>query len=106
MSAPTDRVLVGVGPPNVLTLRVLSSASLPDLTVVTGASIRVRRPDQTTATWACTIASQAAALLVLHHAFAVNDVPTQGRYRLAIDLTVPGGTVTCEPADLRAEDAV
>lgn len=106
MTTALDRILVGVGPPHALTIQISPSSSVPDLSVVTAGSIRVRRPDRTTATWSCAITSQAANALTLRHVFASGDVPTPGRYQLAVDLTVPGGTVTCEPISLRADAAV
>jgi hypothetical protein len=87
-------VPVGIGPPNALFVQVASADGGLDLTTVTSATLQVRRPDGTTASWPAALVAGATALtLTVERIFAVTDCPTTGEYAIAPVLAVPGGTV-------------
>jgi hypothetical protein len=96
-------VYVGAAQPEALTITVASSASLPDLTVVSAASIHVTRPSGST-TWTPTISAQSAGSLTLLHVFALDgsDVTAAGNYVLCIYLTTPSGVRRCGPVTMYA----
>lgn len=47
------------------------------------------------ATWKCVGPVTSSGQIVLSHAFASGDCPTQGPYQLSVALTVSGGTIPC-----------
>jgi hypothetical protein len=86
---------IGIGPPNALTLPVMTSAGGLDLTSVTAVSLLVRKPGATL-TWPATIAPGATAnALTVVHNFQTSDVDVTGVYLVGAILVVPGGTVPC-----------
>lgn len=66
-----------------------------DMTTVTSVQFDVKRADQSTALWACAIASPTPDALVAVHTFATIDCPIAGVYAIRALLTVPGGVVPC-----------
>lgn len=73
------------------------SEAVGDLSLVTTAFFRVRKPEQTNETsatfqdWTTSIQSQTSTLLVLRHVFAAGDVNKVGRYRVEPRLQTPAG---------------
>jgi hypothetical protein len=96
------QVYVGAVAPEAITIDITPSAALPDLSVVTAASIAVVRPDGDAATWSATITFQTAGALRITHVFASGNLPIRGTYSIAPVLTVPGGTRRCKPLVLNA----
>lgn len=74
-----------------------------DLSVVTGAELKVRRNDKTTATWATSIHSQGASQLVLHHEIAPGDLTRTGPYEVYASLTMPDLVLPSEVQVLEVE---
>lgn len=79
-----------------------------DLSTVTGATITARKPKLSEVsgeawvyqTWAPSVAIVSSTLLILTYALQAGDVDRVGKYHLAVDLTVPSGTIPCTPAIL------
>jgi hypothetical protein len=72
-----------------------------DLTIVTAAAFAVTTPRGDRVVWAAEITEQTATLLILEHAFAINDVNAAGRYQINIQLTVPDGVRRAGPTSLQ-----
>lgn len=99
MSVPNQaQVPFGIGPPNVLNITVTSPVGGLDLTMATGVTLDVRRPDGTSVgPWVATI--QAGALPTscnVLYALQGNEFsPYDGTWRMAPIFVVPGGVVPC-----------
>lgn len=100
MSHQTRALYVGQVWPQSVRLRVLPSDNLPDLTAVTAAEIKCKRPDGTVATWSVDspFYTQTEALLILRHRLVAGDLPSAGDYRMWALLTTADGVHETETA--------
>jgi hypothetical protein len=107
MSLPSY-AYAGAADPEALLIDVSSSDTVPDLTVVTEASVSVRKPDGTTDTWDATISNQTTSSLRVTHVYADDgtDIADVGSYGLVVVLTTPSGPRRCEPIALPVRPAV
>lgn len=108
---PNAKVPAGIGPPNALTqtINTTDTATLEDLTTVTGISLNVKRADGSFQTWSAYIVSATVETLVFGHAFATADTTSGatdiiGPYHVVAMLTVPGGVVPCYARVLAVTD--
>ena len=85
-------VIQGALSPEGIQVNVTPGAMSLDLTTVTAAQIKVRRPDGTTAFWSATLSNQTPTTLTLTHLFLSGDVDQIGNWWAVAYLTVPGGT--------------
>lgn len=75
-----------------------------DLTTATAATMRVKKPSGTTATWTAALSGATVTSVVATHVYAAGDLDEKGRYAIAVHLTVPGGTIRTEPKTLLVLD--
>lgn len=105
--APVLPVDVFINPPvgEPLEITVKQADSKLDLSLVTSASISVRRPTGSAqAVWAVTISEQTYLSLKLTHLFAAGDMPDVGLYVALVTLTFPTGPRRMLPRILRGID--
>jgi hypothetical protein len=78
-----------------------------DLSLVTGASLEVRSPDNTVSTWAAThVWDPVAETLTLTHTFhaSSSELVKEGDWRVFAWLDVPGGRVRSRPRRVRVRN--
>jgi hypothetical protein len=87
-------VIAGVRSPRALVIDLVPSDSVPDLSVVTGASLKVWRANNETQIWTCSMSAQTAETLTLTHPWAAgeNDIVGEG-LRIYPQLTIGSDTV-------------
>lgn len=103
----TAYVYQGATAPEAVELVVAPSAALPDLSVVTAATITAERADGAApATWTADITAQSSSSLTLRHVLADGDVDWRGALFLTANLATPGGTRRTEPARLEVRARV
>ncbi len=66
-------VLVGLRSPRALVIDITPSVDVPDLSVVTAASLKVYRASGLVETWACAMSNQSADTLRLTHPWVAGD---------------------------------
>jgi len=95
-------VYVGMRSPYAVQVDVSPSDTMPNLSIVSAATISVTKPDGSTASWSATLSNQTATTLKLTHVLATDgtDVATPGRYVLVAQLTTPAGLRISEPTHL------
>ena len=99
----TTSVFVGVTSPEAHYVEVYPWEAVPDLSVVTGVTSSVTRPDGVVVVWAYTIVEQSAHRLRLRHLFAAGDVNLSGQYQVLLTLTLPAAaTVRLAPQCIEA----
>jgi len=103
-----NHIHVGAVSPLSLIVDVRPSALLPDLSVVTAASLSVQKAGVTEAAWTCVIASQSATAIRVTHAFVAGELDRPGTYVVIVLLTTPDGVVPTKPRafDVQAKYAV
>lgn len=85
-------IIQGAVSPEGIQIDVTPGAMALDLTTVSAATIKVRRPDGTTAVWPASLSNQTTTTLRLTHLFSPGDVDQVGNWFAVAYLTVPGGT--------------
>lgn len=83
---------------------ISQAASGVDLTTVTAASVQVKLPDATFATWAASIASASPTSLTLTHMFLAHETDQTGEYHPLATLTTPGGPIRAKLARFTVVD--
>lgn len=94
----------GAVAPEVYRLDVKPGTSAVDLSTVSVASLKVRRPDGTTTSWSVAMSLQTATTLRLEHTFASGETDQLGNYGVYAELTIPSGTVRTVPQQLLVKD--
>lgn len=84
-------VLVGLRSPRALVIDLAPSDDVPDLSVVTEATLKVYRASGVVETWTCSMSNQSADTLRLTHPWVAgnNDVVSEG-LRIYPQLTIAG----------------
>lgn len=87
-------VVAGLRSPRALVIDLVPSDSVPDLSVVTAASLKVWRANNEIQDWTCAMSAQTALTLTLTHPWVDgdNDVTGEG-LRIYPQLTIDGETV-------------
>lgn len=98
MSGPSI-VYQGAKAPEAHVKNVTPGTSGVDLSTVTAATFSVEKPDGTIVSWAAARSAQTATTLTLTYTFASSglDVAIPGPYAIVVTLTIPAGTVRCQP---------
>lgn len=86
-----DSVYQDAVSPEALSVAVTSTDY--DLSLVSGATLRVRLPDASVETWSAAVSSATSASLSLTHVFGAGDTSQLGIYAVSGSLAVPGGTL-------------
>lgn len=71
-----------------------------DLTTVTAATMRVKKPSGATVTWTAALSGASVKSVIVTHVFAAGDLDEKGRYSVVAHLSVPSGTIRSEPKTL------
>ena len=87
------KLYVGLVAPKQYVVTVVPGASSLDLSTVSVATIEIRKPDGTTASWTTALSAQTATTLTLTHTFsaAPSEVDQAGTWHFYAKFTVPGG---------------
>lgn len=93
----------GVAPETLVAIGTAGSSGV-DLTTVTAASISVKRPDGTLATWACAILAATISTITVSHDFGAGETSQLGTYGMVLRCTVPAGTVRIRLVPLEVLD--
>ena len=102
-----DFVYAGASSPEAYRHTCTPSETVPDLSVVTGASLEVTRPNGTVVTWAVQWPAlvHTTGVLTIVHVYAADgsDVPAAnvGGHTIVAKLTIAGGTRRTVPKVLR-----
>lgn len=84
---------VGMVAPLTVSYDVVQGYSGFDLTDVSAATIEIRKPDGTTASWSTVLSNQTASTLTVTHSLtaAPSEIDQAGTWRMYIKFTVTGG---------------
>lgn len=99
----TGTVVQGLRSPRALEITVEPSTDVPDLSLVTAASLKVWRRNGLgdVEDWTATITSQSSSSLVLVHPWVDGDNDTPSEHlRVYAQLTIGGEVVECEPVTI------
>lgn len=97
--AAVTTVYAGALAPESIAVILTSGTSGLDMTTISAVVLRARINGET-ADWPTTLSGQTPTSLVATHAFAANDVPSPGTFRVMPVCTVPAGTRRCQPFQL------
>lgn len=87
-------VVAGLRAPRALVIDIYPSAAVPDLSVITAASLKVWRANNETEVWTCAMSAQTADTLTLTHPWVEGDNDTVGEgLRIYPQLTIGSDTV-------------
>lgn len=86
--------------PEAYILDITPGVSGVDLSTVSVASLKVKKPDGTLATWAVLVTNQTSTTLRLTHSYVTGDVDQAGTYYVYAQLTIPAGTARSMPRTL------
>jgi len=89
--ANSGTVVAGLRSPRALILDLVPSEDVPDLSLVTAASLKVWRARDVVQTWTCEMSDKTAETLTLTHPWVAGDNDTPGEsLRVYAQLTIAG----------------
>lgn len=94
----------GAVAPEAFVLNLTPGTSGVDLSTVTAAQIKVKRPDGSFLTWTATRSLQTTTTLTLTYVLTTPDTTLLGKHVAYAILTVPGGTVRSVPLAFTVAD--
>lgn len=75
-----------------------------DLTTVSAAVFKMKRPDGSVVTWTATLSAASQTSLTLTYLYAAGDLVQLGQWTAVANMTVPGGTVKSDPMSFTVVD--
>jgi len=93
---------VGITTPYTLTITVSAGTKVSDCSTVSAATLKVIKPNGTSASWSASVITATAAYCTIRHSFAATDVTEAGEYGIVAELSASAGTIICNRANLRA----
>ncbi len=89
-------VVKGLLAPRALVIDLTPNGAVPDLSVVTDASLKVWRANNEVSEWTCSMSAQTAETLTLTHPWAEGEIDVVGEgLRIYPQLTIGSDTVEC-----------
>ncbi len=92
------KLYVGMVEPYTYSQNFVPGSSGLDLSVVSDAEFRIRKPDGSTDTWAGTLSNQTATTLTVTYDLAAtpSDIDVAGMWKFYLAMTVPAGEMRTE----------
>lgn len=97
-------VYVGMLAPYALRFTGTPGTDAYDLSTVTAALFKVKKPNGTIASWTATLSAQSSSSVLIAHAYQAGDLDQAGCYTYWVEATVPSGTINFGPSNFCAVD--
>ena len=100
MPVTKNIIYQGALAPEAITITIGPGESAQDLSDVSSAEIEVYQDGEVVMTWVPVMSGQTSTSLTLTYEFEAGDTDNVGSYTLLPKLSVPAGTVRCDPSNI------